>query len=57
MRDTLKKLKAFINVWGAEQIVHMVQNKNIQITTWSYSADFSKNFFYLKVLLLLVPEI
>ena len=45
MRDTLRKLKTFINVWGAEKIVHMVQNKNIQITTWSYSAAFSKNFF------------
>ena len=45
-------------VWGAAKTVHIGQNKNFEITTWSYSSAFSEQFvLYLKVLAILIPEI
>ena len=45
-------------MWGAGKTVHMGQNKNFEITRWSYFSAFSEQLvLYLKVLALLVSEI
>ena len=45
-------------VSAAAKTVHMGQNKNFEITTWSYLSAFPEQcVLYLKVLDILVPEI